>query len=134
VLRTTVTTGLGAAVGATAEQEQEPLAATHVLRAADATGLGAVTAEQKQEPIAAAVVLVAAALEDMTTDMAIEPTNRGLGEATKGLEEEDEHEEEDTIINLIDEEAMAINILCLLDKSNDEMSDDDVDILEDLYN
>jgi hypothetical protein len=29
---------------------------------------------------------------------------------------------------------MAIDLLCSLDESDDEMSDDDVEILEDLYN
>jgi hypothetical protein len=52
--------------------------------------------------------------------MAIKPTNRGLEEATKGLEE---HEEQDTTINCIDEEAMVTNLMCSLDESDDEMSD-----------
>jgi hypothetical protein len=134
---TTTTTGLGAPVAAAATAEQEPIAAAVVLRAAVITGLGAAAATTtttttglgaaasavaEQEPIAATVVLRATTLEGMAMAMTIEPTNRGLEEAKNGLEEEDKHEEQDTTLNLIPHE------------SDDEMSDDDADILEDLYN
>jgi hypothetical protein len=129
VFRATTATGLGDDIVATAEQE--PIAANVVICAATATGIGATV---EQEPITAAVVLGAAALEEMDMDMFIEPTNRGLEEATNGLEEEDEHEEQDTTINLIGEEAMVIDLLCVLNESDNDMYDDDVDILEDFCN
>jgi hypothetical protein len=102
---TTATTILGATVDAAAANEQEPIAATVVLGATSATGLGfyvatnnttglgaavATAATNEQEPIVATVVLrTTALLEDMA--MVIKPTNRGLEEATKGFEEQDEH-------------------------------------------
>jgi hypothetical protein len=55
-----------------------------------------------------------------------EIVNVGLGEATKGLYAVGKK----TTINLSDEDAMVIDLLCSLEKSINEMSDDDVDILE----
>jgi hypothetical protein len=57
------------------------------------------------------------------------PVNVGLEETTKGL---DAVEEEDTTINFLDEDAMVIDLICSLDESNDKMSDDDIEILEEL--
>jgi hypothetical protein len=85
--------------------------------------------------LAAAVLLdvnvspaAAVILED--TAMAMAPINDGLEEATNGLEAV----EEEKTINLLDEDAMVTGMLCSLDKRNEEMSYDDVDIFDDLYN
>jgi hypothetical protein len=66
--------------------------------------------------------------------MTIEPIKGGLEETTKGLEAVEEIEEQEPIINLIYEGAMMIDLLCSLDESDDKMSDDDVEILDDLCN
>jgi hypothetical protein len=40
--------------------------------------------------------------------------------------------EEDTTLNFLDEDALVIDLRCSLDESDDKMSDDDVDMLEEL--
>jgi hypothetical protein len=102
--------------------EREPFAA--------AVSLGA--AATVQEASTASVSLGVAALEDM--GMVMEPMHGGLEETTKGLEAVKDIEEHEPAINLIDEDAMVIDLLCLFDESDDEMSDDGVDILDNLCN
>jgi hypothetical protein len=41
-------------------------------------------------------------------------------------------EEQETTINLLDEDDMVIDMLCSLEESDDKISDDDVEILDDL--
>jgi hypothetical protein len=114
---TTATVSLGAAVAAS---KREPFAA--------AVSLGAAVTEQ--EAIDAAVLLGAVVLENM--DMAMEPINGGLEETTKGLEAVEEIEEQNPTINLIDEDDTVIYLLCLLNESDDKISDDNAEILDNL--
>jgi hypothetical protein len=41
---------------------------------------------------------------------------------------------EETTINMLDEYDMVIHLFCLLDEIDDEKSDEDVKILDHLYN